>query len=137
MRAVATLLRAFSYLYHTALSLFLLAIAGLAASGPSHLNLPILPWTGSTLVYIVAGGGFAGLVSVVLAFLGKVRWLFVIWSLVVAVALLRGYASATYHFAPGGYKLAVYLIAGSLLAVLGAWSRLRTPAEKARQYRTR
>jgi len=131
------LLRAVSYLYHAALSLFLLAIAGLAAGAPSQLNLPMLPWKGATLLHVIAAGGFAGLASVILAFFGKSRFLFLLWSLVVAVVLVRGYTSATYRFAPGEARVAVYLTVGALLAVMGAWSCLRAPVGKARKYRTR
>lgn len=137
MRAVAYLLQAFSYLFHLLLSLFLLAAAALAYTGPSPLALGILPWTGTTLLYIVAAGGAFGLISTLLAVLGKLRLLFLLWNLAVVVFLIRGYASFTYRFSPGESTFALYFTLGALVALLGAWSRLRRPAGKARVYRTK
>jgi hypothetical protein len=124
-------------LFHLLLSLFLLAVAALAYTGPAPLAMGILPWTGTTLLYIVAGGGAFGLISAVLAFLAKLRLLFLLWSLAVVLFLLRGYASFTYRFAAGEAAFALYLTVGALLALLGAWSCLRSPAGKARIYRTK
>jgi hypothetical protein len=122
--AVKTLLRLFSYLFHGLLALFLMAVAGLAlASGAPSLRLDMLPWTGSTLVYVVFAGAALGLVTVLLALGSKWRILFLLWSLTVAVLLVRGYFFSGYHF-EGGVSTALALTAGSLLAVLGACSQL-------------
>ena len=137
MRAVATLLRAFSYLYHTLLSLFLLGVSTIAWTNSAQLTFPVLPWTGSTLNAVIVGCGVFGLVSTALAFFGKLRLLFVLWSAAVVILLLRGYFASSYRFAPGEATFAVALTAGAFLALLGAWSCLRKPSEKARVYRTR
>jgi hypothetical protein len=123
--AVKAILRAFSYLYHAGLALFLAAISGLAlAATPQSLHLDMLPWTGSTLAYTVFFGSLFGLLTIVLAILGKLRPLFFLWSLVVLVLMVKGFFSSGFRFDPGGSgpKLAAYLIAGALIAVLGAWS---------------
>ncbi|MGO9260846.1 MAG: hypothetical protein ACLQU1_31740 [Bryobacteraceae bacterium] len=125
MAAVKTLLRLFSYLFHGLLALFLIAVSGLAlASGAPSLRLDMLPWTGSTLAYVVFAGAALGLVTLLLALGSKWRILFLIWSLAVAVLLVRGYFFSGYRFQEGGVSTALGLTAGSLLAVLGAWFQL-------------
>lgn len=129
MQAVKALLRFFSYLFHLGLGLFLLAIAALAlSSSPQSLHLGMLPWTGATLAYAVLIGALFGLTSLILAVTGKVRFLFFLWSLVVAVMLLKGYFFTGYRFSPGGVRLGLELLAAAWLALVGAWFALRQPA---------
>lgn len=134
MQAVKALLRFFSYLFHFALGLFLLGVAGLAlASGPNMLHLDMLPWTGQTLAYVLLCAGLVALISVALAVSGKHRFLFFVWSLAVAVMLLKGYIFTGYRFAAGGVQTGLELLAASWLALIGAWLALRRPAP--RRYR--
>lgn len=137
MRAIASLLRGFSYLFHILLSLFLFAVSAMAYTAHVPLKLDVLPWTGDRLVYITAAAGVAGFALTTLAFFGKWRVLFLLWSLAVVVAMIRGFASPAYRFGPEGPRTALLLTAGALLALFGAWSRVRTPTGKARVYRTR
>jgi hypothetical protein len=74
---------------------------------------------------VVFFGGLFGLLSVVLAFFGKLPALFFIWSLVVAVMLIKGYIFSGYGFDPGGFPAAVELIAASLIAIAGPWLQMR------------
>jgi hypothetical protein len=121
VEAVKTLLRLFSFLFHGLLTLFLIAVSGLAlASGAPSLRLEMLPWTGPTLTYVVLGGALLGLVSLLLALASRWRFLFLLWSLAVLVLLIRGYVFSGYHFQPGGVSIALGLTAGALLAFLGA-----------------
>jgi len=124
--ALKTLVRIFSYLFHLVLTLFLLAVAGLAMASPTiSLRLDMLPWTGPALARWLLFGSLFGLLSVVLAMAGKLRGLFLLWALGVPALLLRGYVFGSYHFPPGGARVAVYLLVGSLLAFAGAclqWS---------------
>lgn len=129
MQAVKALLRFFSYLFHLALGLFLLGVAAVAlGTSPESLHLDMLPWTGATLTYVILAGSLLGLGSVLLAISGKIRFLFFLWSLAVAVMLLRGYIFSGYRFSPGGVQLGSELLAASWLALLGAWFALRQPA---------
>lgn len=129
MQAVRALLRFFSYLFHFALGLFLLGVAGLAlGSGPQMLHLGMLPWAGETLAYILLFGALLGLLSLALAVTGKTPLLFFVWSLAVAVLLLKGYFFSGYRFAPGGVRTGLELLGASWLALIGAWFALRQPA---------
>lgn len=126
MEAVKALMRFFSYLFHGLLALFLMAVSGLAlASGPGTLHFEMLPWTGSTLAYVVFFGSLIGLLSVLLAMAGKVRLLFFLWAFVVAILMLKGFIFSGYHFEPGSFKTAVYLMIAALIALPGAWFQLR------------
>ena len=119
-------MRYFGLLFHLLLVLFLIAVSGLAlASGTPSLNLKMLPWAGTTLPYVLFFGALAGLLIVLLAIRGTLRILFVIWSLLVAVLLLKGYIFSGYKFGTGEFKTAIYLIVASLIALLGAWFQFR------------
>jgi hypothetical protein len=122
---VKTLLRFFSYLFHAILALFLMAVSGLAlASGSQSLHLGMLPWTGSTLNYVLFFGSICGLFTLILAIRGRLRALFFIWSLGALVLLVRGYVFTGYHFAAGEARIAGYLLGGSLIALAGAWFQM-------------
>jgi hypothetical protein len=131
MRAVV---RVFSYLFHGLLTLFLLAIAAMALTSGQILHLDMLPWHGQSLSYWLLFSALAGLVSLILAILRTWRLLFVLWSLAVLVVMVRGFFLGPYEFAgrPEFYR-ALYLSAGALIAVLGAWFQLRLKAGAGRQ----
>jgi ABC-type maltose transport system permease subunit len=133
VEAVKLVMRYFSYLFHLLLVLFLIGVSGLAlASGAPSLNLGMLPWTGSTLSYVLFFGALAGLVTVLLAIRGTLRVLFLIWSLLVFVLLIKGYVFSGYKF-NGDFKTAIYLIIGSVIALAGAWFQFRG-APRPRKY---
>jgi len=114
-----------SYVFHGLLCLILLAMSGLAmATGAQTLHLGMLPWTGSTLLYTLFFGALLGLLTVILAIKGWMRPLFFVWSLVVTVLLLKGYIFSGYRFVPGEFRTAMYLIGGSLIALIGAWVQM-------------
>jgi uncharacterized membrane protein len=116
------LLSFLSYLFHGLLCLILLAMSSLAiAGGAQTLQLGMLPWTGSTLLYALLFGSLAGLATVILAINGKWRPLFFVWSLAVALLLLKGYIFSGYRFVPGEFRTAMYLIVGSVIALIGSW----------------
>ncbi len=133
---VKALLRYYSYLFHGLLAIVLLAIAGVAlASGPGSLRLDMLPWSGATLTYIVLAGSIFGLLTIALALRGQVRWLFFVWSVVVLGFMIKGYVFSSYYFGKGGLKVAIYLMAGALVALIGAWFQIRPTAEKKYKYK--
>ena len=121
-------MRIYSYLFHGLLILFLLAISMLALSSGQVLHLDMLPWHGSSLSYWLFFCALAGLLSLVLAILGKWRVLFVLWSLTVLVVMIRGFFLGPYSFSgrPAFYQ-ALYLSAGALIAAFGACVQIRRP----------
>jgi hypothetical protein len=122
--AVKFILSAFSYLFEGLLALFLTAIACLALTSGTSLHLEMLPWTGSTLDYVLLFGGLCGVMLVVLAILGKLRPLFFVWTLAVLFFMIKGYVFGSYHFDPASAKIAGYLVVGALFGLLGGWLQM-------------
>jgi hypothetical protein len=119
-------MRVFSYLFHGLLTLFLLALSAVALTSGQTLQLGMLPWQGKDLAYWLLGGALVGLLSMILAIGRKWRALFFLWSLGVLAIMIRGFFLSHYHFAgPPAFHRALYLTAGALLAVFGAWFQLR------------
>jgi hypothetical protein len=119
---VKALLRFVSYVFHGLLCLGLLVLSVLSlVAGAESLHLEMLPWTGSKLLYILLFGSLAGLLVLILALRGSMRWLFFFWSLLVAVMLVKGYFLGGYRFSPGEVNTALYLSVGSLIALVGSW----------------
>ena len=115
------MLRAYSYIYHALLALFLLGIATVALLSSNALRIPILPWTGEAATQWVLWGSIFGLLSIVLAVTGIFRYLFPLWALAVLVLLVRGYILQPLPFAgKDDFQTAMLLIAGALLAFLAS-----------------
>jgi hypothetical protein len=133
--AFKALIRYFSYLFHGLLALFLLAISGLALTTGGHtLHLGMLPWTGSTLTYVVFFGSLFGLVSVILAIRGTLPVLFFLWSLAVLVLMVKGYVLTGYRFSSGEARTAGYLMLCSVIALLGAWWSMWVKSKRRPRY---
>lgn len=127
MRAIAWLLRVFCYLYHTILSLALLALGGVATlSGAEHMKLETLPWHGTQLNNWLIGLGIAGLLSVLLAITGKVRFLLPLWSIFVLVMLVKGvFLTPSVSFdGQSDFHNWLWLTGGAVLALLGSFTLL-------------
>jgi hypothetical protein len=127
--ALGLLLRLFAYLFELTLSLFLIALGIVAwASGPTDLNLGMLPWEGRTLTRTILILGIVGLTSVLLAG-SRLRWIFPLWCLFVLTLTMRGFFLSSYSFASANqFQLAVGLTAGALIAFLGSLGVLRRRA---------
>jgi hypothetical protein len=127
--ALGLLLRLFAYLFELTLSLFLIALGIVAwASGPTDLNLGMLPWEGRTLTRTILILGIVGLTSVLLAG-SRLRWIFPLWCLFVLTLTMRGFFLSSYSFAGANqFQLAVGLTAGALIAFLGSLGVLRRRA---------
>jgi hypothetical protein len=141
LRVLGVLFRIYSYLYHLILALFLVGIATVAIvshlqahphEGGGNLTLGMLPWKGHTLVHWILGAGLFGLLSIMLAWIGKLRFLFLLYSLAVFGMMFRGYFLGGYVF--GGkdeFRMAIWLTVGALVAIIGAWSQFRrSPAKR-------
>jgi hypothetical protein len=135
VEALKALMRIYSYVFHGLLALVLVLLAAAAlAAGVDKLQLGMLPWTGMTLIYMLLLGGLMGILSVILAVRGKLRFLFLLWSVVVAVMTIKGYIFSPYRFPTPGWGNAKYLIPGSLLAILGAWFQFRQQPARAKRF---
>ena len=127
MRAIAWLLRVFCYLFHTVLSLALLALGVVAIhSNVTDMKLETMPWEGSDLNRWLIALAIAGLLSVLLAITGKLRLLLPLWSLFVLAMLVRGvFFNATVSFSGhDDFHNWLLLIAGALLAAIGSLTLL-------------
>lgn len=131
---VQALARYFSFVFHGLLAIILIAVSGVALASGQTLRLDVLPWSGSTLIYIVFFGSLLGLAIVALAFRRKLPGLFFVWSIAVAILLVKGYVFGGYYFDPGDLSVALFLVAASLVSIAGAWFQMRTPAEIRKRY---
>ena len=137
MAALKNVVSWFSYLFHFVLALLLLGLAGIAlTSALPSLHLEMLPWSGAALEYILLGGALFGLLSIVLAITGRLRFVFLLWSLAVAVLLTKGYIFSGYRFGAGELQHAAYLTGAAWVAAAGAWFQLRRQSSHGpRKYR--
>jgi hypothetical protein len=123
MRAIAWLLRVFCYLFHTILSLSLLALGGVAVlSGVHDMKLETLPWQGAQLNNLLIVLGIVGLASVLLAVTGKLRILLSLWSVYVLGMLVRGvFLSPAVSFeGRDDFHNWLWLIGGAVAALIGS-----------------
>jgi hypothetical protein len=139
LAALRTLVGWFALLFHL---LFCVVAAGLGALaigiGPQSMHLAMLPWSGATLAHILLFGGIFGLLSVLLAAMGKLRFLFLFWSLAVASVLLNHFLFGSYRFAPGEWRPAFYLVLSAWVAVPGAiFLMFDKPRRGPRKYRVK
>jgi uncharacterized membrane protein HdeD (DUF308 family) len=127
---VQAILRFYSYGFQTLISLVCLALGLVASlSDNAGFEIDLLPWTGKELRYSLLVLGAFGLLSTFLAFRGKLKFLFVMWTLGTAYLLTRGiFASAHQFDGDVEFKWALFLLSGVLATVLGAWSRFKQPA---------
>jgi hypothetical protein len=115
-------LRVYSWIFETIISLIAIAaaVAEIAFAGDVHLGW--LPWEGNTLLAWLIVGGLLGLLFVILAIRGKMRVLLFLFSIGVFVLLVKGLFMGPYAFdGPGPAQRAALLVAGALLAIVGAW----------------
>jgi hypothetical protein len=129
MRAIAWLLRVFCYLFHTMISVALLGlgVVGIASDG-QNMKVQMLPWQGTELTHWLIGLGVVGLLSVILAVTGKVKFLLPLWSTYVLGMLIKGvFLTSTVSFeGPDDFHNWLWLIGGAVLAMIGSftlWAR--------------
>lgn len=121
--AIGLLLRLYSYLFHTILSVFLIGIGLIAVSAGKELKLGMLPWEGPMLNQWIIVLGVVGLLSVLLAITGLLRFLFPIWALLIAVLMFRGFFLSSFNFEDASqFKGAIALTIGAVGAFLSSLS---------------
>ncbi len=133
MKGIRWLLRGFSYLFHALFITVSLVMAGvILLSGQQTVNFDFLPGlTGRPLVYGLVGVALIGIVVLMLAVRHKAQGLYVVWSLVVMLLVVRFFFMSSYGYTPGSgdFNTALYASAAAVLAALGAW---RKPPQKSR-----
>ena len=127
MRAIAWLLRVFCYLFQTILSLALLGVGVVAVhSDVTDMKIETLPWQGVELNHWLIGLGLVGLLSVILAVTGKIRFLLPIFSIFVLGMMVRGVFlnSAVTFSGSEDFHNWLWLLGAATLAAIGSLSLL-------------
>lgn len=123
---IAAILRFFSYAYNTLISLAMLALGIVACMSDLDLKLDMLPWTGQPLTYWLIGLGGLGLLIVVCAFFGILRWLILLWSLAVLGVFIRALLFTGWSFdGQTVFQWALEAFGAYLLSLFGAISIAR------------
>lgn len=125
MKVLAMLLRFFSYLFSLLLGLFLSGVSlVLMIGGTSNFKFDMLPWfKGPAALYTLLGLGILGIAAAVLAILGKVKPLLVVFTLISFVLLVYGFfISPLYRFYGGAdqAKSVLWISIAALCALIGA-----------------
>ncbi len=93
----------------------------------------MLPWKNTALLYWLLALGLIGIIAVVLAVTRKLPILFLIWSVVVFVLLVRGYIFSAYTFdGIADFSMILLLLLGALVACIGAWLQFRRKTHRRR-----
>jgi len=133
---VGKAMRLVGYLFHLLLALFLLAVAAVTfLSGAHTFKIDLLPWEGQTLALVLLFSALAGIVLIYLALKKGLPMVFLVWSAVVLVMLVRGFFFSSYRFMSGVSWTALILIAGSAIAVAGGWDAISRQGTKVSQRR--
>ncbi|MCC7499975.1 MAG: hypothetical protein IT160_20515 [Bryobacterales bacterium] len=115
-------MRGYSYIFHTLLALFALGVSTVACAAGNELNLGMLPFSSENAAKWLLPLSLIGLITVLLAWKGTLRVLFLLWSAAVVVVLVRGYFFSPYVFDGwSGFGDALLLTLAALVALAGAW----------------
>jgi hypothetical protein len=136
LRFLRGVLRVYSWIFETLLCLLGIgvAIVSLTVGAASPVHIDWLPWTPAALPGWLIGLGILGLIFVVLSILGRMRILFFLFAAAVFALIAKGFFFSTNSFeGPNEAKTALWLVIGSLIAIIGAWPS----SGRGRDYSTR
>lgn len=124
MKFLAAALRLWSCAFSLVIGLFLTGLATLIITTNIHnLNMTMLPWwKGTTLTAMLFVLGLSGILAGVLAFLGKLKPLLVVFTLVAFGVIVDGFFLNPAHQFDGkaGATSAAWLALAALLAFAGS-----------------
>ncbi len=121
MSFVNGLLKFYAYLFHLALSAFLIGIAILARVSHQPLHLEMLPFDQERMISRVSLLSLIGFISIFLATVRIFEFVFPLWSLAVVVLMVWGFFFSSYSFnGISGLEWALLLILASLFALYGS-----------------
>jgi hypothetical protein len=128
LRFLGALLRLYSYVFETALCLAALALSVIILTSPhAEIRLGWLPWTGQTLGAALAVFGLAGLLILIAAVTGRVRFLLTLFALTGFVLVTRGLFFTPWRFnGPQQASNALWLVLAMFAAFLGSIPVRRT-----------
>ena len=129
------LLRVYSWIFEALLCLLGIgvSIVSLTVGRSDPVQVDWLPWSPGALPAWLIGLGILGLVFVFMAMIGRLRILLFLFAAAVFALLAKGFFFTTHSFeGPAEGRNSVLLVAGALLAFIGAWPS----ASKARDYRS-
>ncbi len=135
MSVIRSVLRIYAYLFHFLTGAFLLGIALVAyLTGVHNINSGgMVKHSGEVLSQCLLGIGLTGIISVALAALGKLRWVFAIYATLACFTMFRWFFASPYNFgSQEALQGAAALWVGSVGAMLASWTLLRRdkPARK-------
>jgi hypothetical protein len=86
------------------------------------LNFYLLPWEGKALLYSTVGLALAGLAVILLTWRGKMQKLFLVWSLLVFLLIVRYFFFTPNSFTPdsGEFTFALWVVLAAAVAAAGA-----------------
>jgi hypothetical protein len=121
VRPVNALLRFYAYLFHLALSTFLIGLAVLARTSNQPLNLEMLPFSPGSMISRISMLSLTGFICIFLAWMRIFEFVFPLWSLAVLIVLIDGFFFTSYSFAgPINLKWALLLILAAIVAFYGS-----------------
>jgi len=133
-RILRILIEAFGYLFHLilAFSLLGLGLMGMLVQS-STFRIDMLPWESTRLVSVLVWANLIGICCVLLAMLGKFRWLYPFWGAVVLYYLANGVFVLEHYRDPDEFKTALWFVAGGAAAFLGSVLQLRRSFPRGRR----
>jgi hypothetical protein len=136
LRFLRGLLRIYSWIFEALLCVLAIGISivSLSVGSSDPVKVDWLPWSAAALPAWLIGLGILGLILVGLALLGRMRVLLFLFAAGVFGLLAKGLFFSTNSFeGPTEARNGLYIVLGSLLALVGAWPT----ASKPREYRSR
>jgi hypothetical protein len=117
------IVRLYSYMFSVLCVLIVLAMSVvMLASKSVTVNFYLLPWEGTALLLSMVGLALAGLAIILLTWRGKMQKLFLVWSLLVFLLIVRYYFFTPNSFTPdsGEFTFALWVVLAAAIAAAGA-----------------